>query len=149
MGVRWLKWRPDQKGNNSQAVVVMKYRSRALKISSDKEHNGFGGSEAQDKPEFSDSSLEGLTGWGWGRMRSEWCLYRSCSHLINASQREKWLVSKEEDMITEMPASAPTDEKTLEAKKKKDVFSKKTSCLFSTTCRHNGLLCTVLYVRSF
>lgn len=52
-------------------------------------------------------------------------------------------------MITEMPASAPTDEKTLEAKKKKDVFSKKTSCLFSTTCRHNGLLCTVLYVRSF
>ena len=31
---------------------MTKYRSRALKISSDEEHNGFGGSEAQGKPEL-------------------------------------------------------------------------------------------------
>lgn len=46
---------------------MMKYRSRALKISSDKEHNGFGGSEAQGKPELLGLLTGGTEGMGAGQ----------------------------------------------------------------------------------
>lgn len=46
---------------------MMKYRSRNLKISSDKEHNGFGGSEAQGKPELLRLLTGGTEGMGAGQ----------------------------------------------------------------------------------